>query len=110
MLKPKKVSLSFEVYELEAAVEAARLLVDTIRDDAMLQDVDARRTVDAIAGTLSLVSTRIRDLGRAMRGSVAVEKFWTRYNECIDDTEQDVVLRELSAPAPARAKKSDERR
>jgi hypothetical protein len=50
---------------------------------------------ERITATVGLVSTRLRDLGRVLRGSMLVALFWTPQNAVTGDLkprERDVVL------------------
>jgi len=59
------------------AIEGATLLVEVDRQGGV-ECEDSRPLVAAI---LALASCRLRDLGRAARGSLEVEKFWAPHKE-----------------------------
>jgi hypothetical protein len=63
------VSISFELDEVEAAVQAARLAVDLLRFDAAVTEEDAEGVPCAVSGVLALVGCRLRDVSRVIRGS-----------------------------------------
>ncbi len=46
-----------------------------------------------VAAILALSACRLRDLGRAGRGSLNVETFWAPHNAAVDDSDdEDLVL------------------
>ena len=87
----KAVSVSAELMVIERAVEGAALLIEVDRQGGV-EGEDARPLVSAI---LSLTAVRLRDLGRAARGSLDVEAFWTQLNAALDSkaaNEEDLIL------------------
>jgi hypothetical protein len=107
----RKVSLSLELDEQVAAIDGARMLADALRNDGLVGADDVKQTAAAISGMLSLLGTRIRDLGRALRGSVPAEAFWARHNASISaEAEVDDVILPVEIPTKARRKTSREPR
>lgn len=94
----KAVSLSNEIITLQRAIEGAATLAELGRQGG-LEDEDTEALISAI---LALVSCRMRDLGRAARGTLNVELFWAPHNAAIEvPGEQDVLMR-LTAPVAKR--------
>lgn len=94
----KAVSVSAELTAIQRAVEGAALLVEIDRQGG-IESEDSRPFVAAI---LALAACRLRDLGRAGRGSLDVETFWAPHNAAVDDSdEEDLIL----YPASPRSKK-----
>ena len=87
----KAVSVSAELTVIQRAVEGAALLAEVGRQGGV-EDEDNGALVSSI---LTLASCRLRDLGRAARGTLPVELFWAQHNAALDDAapgEEDVVL------------------
>jgi hypothetical protein len=85
----KAVSVSAELTTIQRAIDGAITLVELDRQGG-LEDEDNCANVAAI---LALASCRLRDLGRAGRGSLDVETFWSRYSAADpDDDLEDLVL------------------
>lgn len=85
----KAVSVSAELTTVQRAIDGATTLVELDRQGG-LEDEDNRANVAAI---LALASCRLRDLGRAGRGSLDVETFWARHSAAVDDNElEDLIL------------------
>jgi hypothetical protein len=85
----KAVSVSAELTAIQRAVEGAALLVEIDRHGGV-EGEDSRPLVAAI---LALAAVRLRDLGRAGRGSLDVENFWAPYSAADpDDDLEDLVL------------------
>lgn len=85
----KAVSVSAELAVLQRAVEGAAALVELDRQGG-LEGEDGRANVVAI---LALVSCRLRDLGRAARGSLDAKDFWAPHNSIIEGSDaEDLVI------------------
>ena len=87
----RAVSVSAELMVIQRAVEGAALMVEVDRQGGV-EGEDARPLVTAI---LSLAAVRLRDLGRAARGSLDVETFWAQHNAALDSkaaNEEDLIL------------------
>ena len=98
----KTVSVTHEVSTIQEAVEGAAALLEMHRQGG-LEGEDL--TVKAVA-VLALASCRLRDLGRACRGSLKVEQFWAPHNAALDATEaEDVILYPSIPPPGPRSKK-----
>ncbi len=97
MPRSKALSLRYELADLQAAVEGARVLVEGLWEAA-----DHHRRTDLTASTsatLALIASRLGDLGRAVSGSLDPAVFMVDRNATdperprADDIEdQDVVL------------------
>jgi hypothetical protein len=66
----KELSLAAELYELEHATEAARLLMEIVGEVDSGQGQVARRTAGASAAVLTFIGCRLRDVRRAVRGQI----------------------------------------
>jgi hypothetical protein len=85
----KAVSVSHELATIQRAVEGAALLVEVGRQGGV-EDEDNGALVSAI---LALAAVRLRDLGRAGRGTLDVESFWAPHSAAVDDSDtEDLVL------------------
>lgn len=87
----KAVSVSAELMVIQRAVEGAALLVEVDRQGGV-EGEDSRPLVAAI---LSLAAVRLRDLGRAARGSLDVQTIWAPHNAALDSkeaNEEDLIL------------------
>lgn len=82
----KAVSVSAELLILQRAVQGVADSLDVENFDSPVSD-DHQRQVVAM---LNLIATRLRDLGRAARGSLPVEKFWAPHNAVVEDIGEDV--------------------
>jgi hypothetical protein len=91
----KAVSVSAELTVIQRAIEGATLLVEVDRQGGV-EGEDPRPLVAAI---LELASCRLRDLGRAARGSLDVENFWARHNAAVEDSDQEDLILYPAAPA-----------
>lgn len=89
----KAVSVSAELLVIQRAVEGAALLVEVDRHGGV-EGEDARPLA---AANLSLAAVRLRDLGRAGRGSLDVATFWAPHNAAAgtrEANEEDLILYE----------------
>ena len=78
--KRKQVSISWELWTLQGAAEAARVVVEAVANDAYLDEGEERRALRAAVSTLELVDLRLRDLTRLIAGTVDPSAFASRYN------------------------------
>jgi len=85
----KAVSVSAELTTIQRAVEGAALLVEVGRHGGV-ENEDTGALVSAI---LALAAVRLRDLGRAGRGTLDVESFWAPHGAAVDDSDmEDLIL------------------
>jgi hypothetical protein len=85
----KAVGVSAELTTIQRAVEGAALLVE-IRRQGGVEDEDSAALASAI---LALAAVRLRDLGRAARGTLDAEVIWAAHNAAVGDADgEDVVL------------------
>ncbi len=85
----KATSVSAELTTIQRAVEGAALLVEIGRQGGV-EDEDSGALASAI---LALAAVRLRDLGRAGRGTLDVELFWAPHGAAVDkDDMEDLVL------------------
>lgn len=75
----KRISVSAELAVIQRSVEAAALLVEVGRQGGV-GDEDVEALASAV---LALTACRLRDLGRAVRGSLAPELFVAAHNEAV---------------------------
>lgn len=68
-MRPKMVSLGWELMSIQAAVDGARILVDGIANHQFGSEHDEKAAPHAAAATLALVSLRVRELWRAVQGT-----------------------------------------
>lgn len=98
----RTVSVSNELTVLQRAVEGASLLVEVARQGG----VEGEDSAPQIAAILALVSCRLRDLGRAARGTLDAERFWAPHNAVVEPTDsgqEDLIL--YPAAPPTRTKR-----
>jgi hypothetical protein len=85
----KAVSVSAELDNIQRAVEGAALTIEVGRQGGV-EDEDTGALASAI---LALAAVRLRDLGRAARGTFDAEQFWAPHNTAIDGSnEEDLIL------------------
>lgn len=94
-MPPRAWSLADELSTLAHAVEATRRVADTA---TLPSDTahDPVATAVALAGTLALVTTRLRDLGRVVRGEIDPRLLWAPHNAVEPDalgSVDDVIFR-----------------
>ncbi len=97
----RAVSVSNELATLQRAVEGANLLVEVARHGGV-EDEDSAPQVVAI---LALISCRLRDLGRATRGTLAAEAFWAPHNAVVESgakDQEDLILYPAVPPSKMR--------
>jgi hypothetical protein len=93
----KAVSVSAELITIERAVEGAALIIEVGRQGGV-EDEDTGALASAV---LALAAVRLRDLGRAARGTLDAEAFWARHNATVEDNEgEELILH--PAPPPRR--------
>jgi hypothetical protein len=98
----KAASVSAELVVIQRAVEGACVLVELGRQGG-LEDED---TGALVASVLTLAACRVRDLGRAVRGSMPVDLFVASHNEAVAGSDgKDFVLNATGTNA-ARGSKS----
>lgn len=89
----KAVSVSAELTTIQRAVEGAALLVEVGRQGGV-ENEDTGALASAI---LALAAVRLRDLGRAARGTLDAEVVWAPHNAAAEDADgEDVVLYPVS--------------
>lgn len=100
----KTLSLAWELIELQAAVEAARILIDGIRHQQFGNDHDMKAAPHAASAVLALVGLRLREVWRAVQGTKnAAESVWAAHNATTATrTGDDIYLREWSADSTLR--------
>jgi len=85
----KAVSVSAELTTIQRAVEGAALLIEVGRQGGV-EGEDAGALASAV---LALATCRLRDLGRAGRGTLRVEDFWAAHGAAVDGSDmEDMVL------------------
>ncbi len=100
----KAVSICAELVVLQRAVQGVADSLDVETFDAPVSDARQRQVV----ATLNLISCRLRDLERAARGSIPVEKFFAPHNAAVVGTGEDVedvILYPVESPTGRRAKR-----
>lgn len=89
----KPVSVSAELTTIQRAVEGAALLVEVSRQGG----VEGEDTGALVSAILALAAVRLRDLGRAARGTLDAEVVWAPHNAAVEDAgDEDVVLYPVS--------------
>ncbi len=97
----RAVSVSNELATLQRAVEGASLLVEVARHGG----VEGEDSAPQVAAILSLVSCRLRDLGRAARGTLDAGAFWAPHNAVVGSgtkDQEDVILYPVAPPSRTR--------
>ena len=97
----KAVSVCAELLVIQRAVQGVADSLDVETFDAPVSDARQRQVV----ATLNLIACRLRDLERAARGSIPVERFWAPHNAAGEGTGEDVedVILYPAAPPPGRS-------
>lgn len=89
MRRMKAVSVSAELTTIERAVEGAGLLVEIGRQGG----IEGEDSGAFVAAVLALAAVRLRDLGRATRGTLGIEVLWAPHNAAVDGgEEEDLIL------------------
>ena len=91
--KPR-VRLGWELATLEAALEGARILTDATRHGGLQTEHDDRAALPAASAITSLVTLRMRDLCRVLRGEKDADDFSAPHNQTDggDPGDGDVIL------------------
>ncbi len=98
----KAVSVSSELTTIQRAVEGAALLVEMGRQGG----VEGEDTGALASAILALAACRLRDLGRAGRGTLRVEDFWAPHGAAVAGSDmEDLIL----YPAQPEAKRPTRR-
>ena len=84
----KRISVSAELAVIQKAVEGAALLIEVGRQGGV-GDEDVEALASAV---LALTACRLRDLGRAVRGTLAPELFVAAHNEAVAGADSGDVL------------------
>lgn len=93
------VSVSSELITIQRAVDGAALLVEVGRQGGV-EDEDCAALVSAV---LALASCRLRDLGRAARGTLDLNSFWAPHSAANEvPGEMEIVLRPVTPGHQAR--------
>lgn len=98
MRRVKAVSVSTELDTIQRAVEGAALLVEVGRHGG----VEGEDTGAFVSAILALATCRLRDLGRAARGTLDPEVLSAPHNVLADTASEDVVLHARSGAAKRR--------
>jgi hypothetical protein len=104
-LKRKTVSLSDELFELERAIEGARLMLDMLANEGMPTEYAETVAPSAIAAGLSLVVARLHHLGRVVRGGEDPRHVWAPHNDSIGLHPDDADVRLTAWPWPHELKR-----
>jgi hypothetical protein len=96
----QSISVGHELLMLEHAIQGVAALVDAQR----LGGIDDYDIEQGVAALMALVGTRVRDLGRLVRGSMPADFLLARHNEALDAMEGDDPDVVLPAAPPPRAK------
>ena len=95
---PRKVSVLWELDEVRAAIDAARLLADQLRHEGFPDDDAAKLAPRAIAAVLNLASARLTQLGAVLRGDLGASWIRAAHNAverdavAVDPESRDVFL------------------
>jgi hypothetical protein len=84
----KAVSVSAVLDTIQRAVEGAGLLVEVKRHGG----VEGEDTEAFVSAVLALAACRLRDVGRAARGTLDPEVLSAPHNTIVDTAAEDVVL------------------
>lgn len=88
MPKPQKVVvLDWEVGELSSAVQGAALLIELVTTSQLANEDQERVAPRAAAAILNLVTARMRDLQRALRGDLDPAVLFTSFNTAPDSAD-----------------------
>jgi hypothetical protein len=98
----KAVSVGAELDTIQRAVEGAGLLVEVGRHGG----VEGEDTGTFVSAILALAACRLRDLGRATRGTLDAELLWAQHNAAVEGTApgEDVILHSMSEGARKKAR------
>ena len=97
-LKQKAVSLSDELFELERAIEGARLMIDMLANEGLPTQYAEKLAPSAIAAGLSLVVARLHHLGRVVRGGEDPRHVWAPHNDGTVHFPEDADVRLVAWP------------
>ncbi len=86
------LDLGAELHELAQAVGAARLLAEAFLNHQMPDEEAERAAPGSIAGVLSMVGVRLRDLGRAFRHELNPALLVAPYNRADDAASSDSIV------------------
>lgn len=88
----KRISLSYEIDGLRAAISAARILVDEHATNHLSSPHDERIVPEAASAVLSLVDSRAKDLCRVLRQEKDPAALWCHVNAVDSADGDDLVL------------------
>lgn len=111
----KKISLSYELADIEAALGAVRVLAEALRNEDMATEQDHRDGPAWCAAITTLCIGRLRLLGLALNGSLNPSILWSHQTAALpgkghDDELGGCVLTEWSAKRRNRKAQSELRR
>ncbi len=89
---PAGLDLGAELHELAQAVGAARLLAEALLYHQMPDEEAERAAPGSIAGVLSMVGVRLRDLGRCLRFELNPALLVAPYNRADDVASSDSIV------------------
>lgn len=89
-----RVRIGWELATLEAALEGARILTDATRHGGLQTEHDDRVALPAASAITSLVTLRMRDLCRVLRGEKDVSDILAPHNrtDSGDPGDDDLLL------------------
>jgi hypothetical protein len=101
--RDEAVSLSFELTDLEDAIEGAVILAECLVTDQLNEDQMIRLPA-AVVAALVQVQTRIRQLRRVVRGERDAREIRNRHNVALEDPgDGDDILLGVDGPRPVAA-------
>lgn len=114
-MKPKRISLSYELAEIVSALGAVRVLAEELAHGQFETQHDYERAPRWIAAVTGVVLERLRLLTRAMTGNVDPKLLWSHVNAAPPGVEdepevEDVVIVEWSAQRRHHQAKAELRR
>ena len=81
----KQLDASSEVLEIRSAVEAARILLDLVANSGVPDDETERALPRCTSAVLTLATSRMKALARAMGGSIDPAELVEHHNKTVGD-------------------------
>ena len=76
----KTISLNDELLNLGDALDAVMILAAALQNEGLSTEDDQRRAPGAILAVATLVSCRLKNLRRLLRGTLDADGFWGPHN------------------------------
>jgi hypothetical protein len=91
-------SLGFELAEVGNAIAGVRMLIDMIDETRARDEYDEFMAPQAASAILTMIHTRLLDVGRVLRGEINPSQIWTPTNSTMPGTDDDPLVHDMIFP------------